>query len=106
MAEGKKGRGRPTKFDESILTQAEDLCRIGALDEDLADFFRVKGVPTWEVATQLGHRFEGYGMTERYTSASPDYLAQACAALDLLLTQILQGEALARADSVPERKIA
>lgn len=77
-----------------------------SLRHTVAWWLRLQGVPAWEVATQLGHKFEGYSMTERYTADSPDYLEKACAALDLLLRQILQGESLARAGGVPERKIA
>ena len=47
----------------------------------MARNLRIKGVPAWEVAEQLGHRTE-YQVTELYTSHSPDYLNQAVKAID------------------------
>lgn len=38
---GKKGRGRPPKYNSSMGKQAEKLCSLGATDADLADFFEV-----------------------------------------------------------------
>ena len=32
-------QGRPTKFKEEFIEQAEKLCKLGATDVDLADFF-------------------------------------------------------------------
>lgn len=34
-------QGRPTKFKEEFIEQAEKLCKLGATDVDLADFFKV-----------------------------------------------------------------
>lgn len=36
-----RGRGRPTKYDPAFAKQAAKLCRMGATDADLADFFEV-----------------------------------------------------------------
>ena len=33
--------GRPTKFQESFIAQAEKLCELGATDQQMADFFEV-----------------------------------------------------------------
>lgn len=33
--------GRPTKFEQAYVAQAEKLCRLGATDVQLADFFEV-----------------------------------------------------------------
>jgi hypothetical protein len=33
--------GRPSKFDEAMCVQAEKLCKLGATDKELADFFEV-----------------------------------------------------------------
>lgn len=33
--------GRPTKFKEEYCDQVEKLCKLGAIDEELADFFQV-----------------------------------------------------------------
>lgn len=33
--------GRPTKFKKAFIAQAEKLCRLGATDEEVADFFGV-----------------------------------------------------------------
>lgn len=48
----------------------------------MARYMRIKGVPAWEVAEQLGHRSTGYQITEIYTSHSPDYLLKAEKAID------------------------
>lgn len=34
-------RGRPSKYDPAYDEQAEKLCRLGATDVDIADFFKV-----------------------------------------------------------------
>lgn len=34
-------RGRPTKYDESYPDQAERLCKIGACDTQLAEYFKI-----------------------------------------------------------------
>jgi hypothetical protein len=42
--------GRPSKFDESKCLQAEKLCKLGATDKELADFFEVseQTLNTWK----------------------------------------------------------
>ena len=74
--------GRPSKFDEAMCVQAEKLCKLGATDKELADFFEVseqtlnawkkehvkflealkrgKAVADAEVASKLFHRATGY----------------------------------------------
>ena len=37
----KRGRGRPSPYKPEYAKQAEKLCRLGATDEELADFFGV-----------------------------------------------------------------
>lgn len=73
---------RPTKYKAEYATQAEKLCKLGATDEELADFFEValSTVNKWkldhaefseslkkgktladaEVASKLFHRATGY----------------------------------------------
>lgn len=73
---------RPSKFNEAMCVQAEKLCKLGATDKELADFFEVdeKTLNTWkgqhpeflqslkkgkavadaEVASKLFHRATGY----------------------------------------------
>lgn len=73
---------RPSKFDSSMCVQAEKLCKLGATDKELADFFEVseqtlntwkqahpefleslkkgKAVADAEVASKLFHRATGY----------------------------------------------
>jgi hypothetical protein len=34
--------GRPTKFKPEFVTQAEKLCKLGATDQEVADFFEVE----------------------------------------------------------------
>jgi hypothetical protein len=36
-----KDSGRPSKFDPAFTEQVEKLCRLGAADAELADFFQV-----------------------------------------------------------------
>lgn len=43
----KKGRGRPAKYKPEFAKQAEKLCRLGATDADLADFFGVQTSTIW-----------------------------------------------------------
>lgn len=75
-------RGRPSKFDAVMCVQVEKLCKLGAKDEEIADFFGVseQTLNTWkkahpeflesikrgkviadaEVASKLFHRATGY----------------------------------------------
>lgn len=39
--------GRPTDYRPEYATQAEKLCRLGATDVDLADFFEVNTTTIW-----------------------------------------------------------
>ncbi|QIM51613.1 terminase [Hydrogenophaga crocea] len=34
--------GRPSKFEEAFIAQAEKLCKLGATDMEIADFFEVE----------------------------------------------------------------
>lgn len=40
-------RGRPTEYKAEYAEQAQKLCRLGATDEELADFFDVERVTIW-----------------------------------------------------------
>lgn len=42
-------RGRPTKYKPEFAAQAEKLCKLGATDAELADFFEVdvRTIPRW-----------------------------------------------------------
>lgn len=48
--------GRPTAFKPEYIEQAEKLCRLGATDEELADFFNVNRATIWRWA-QKNDRF-------------------------------------------------
>ena len=57
MAGRKKGEGvqlagRPTKYNEAYNAQAEKLCKLGATDKELADFFEVaeSTINEWKLA--------------------------------------------------------
>lgn len=39
--------GRPSKYTQEFAIQAERLCKLGATDKDLADFFEVTTVTIW-----------------------------------------------------------
>lgn len=74
--------GRPTKFKEEYIEQVEKLCKLGATDKEIADFFDVdeRTINNWkeeipeffqsikkgkifadaEVANKLFHRATGY----------------------------------------------
>lgn len=43
--------GRPTKFKDEFIAQAEKLCKLGATDIEIADFF--------EVSVRTLHRWKG-----------------------------------------------
>lgn len=45
-------RGRPTSYDPEFAKQAEKLCKLGATDADLADFFgvHIRTVANWKAA--------------------------------------------------------
>ena len=45
-------RGRPSKYDAGFCTMVEKLCRLGATDEELADFFGIDEATLnrWKVA--------------------------------------------------------
>lgn len=42
--------GRPSSFKPEYVEQAEKLCRLGATDEELADFFNVNRITIWRWA--------------------------------------------------------
>ena len=44
--------GRPTKYREEFVQQAEKLCKLGATDIELADFFEVSIPTLWRWANQ------------------------------------------------------
>ncbi len=48
----KKKTGRPTKYKPEYPTQAAKLCKLGATDKDLADFFEVdeRTINDWKEA--------------------------------------------------------
>jgi len=82
--------GRPSKFDAIKCEQAEKLCKLGATDKELADFFSVaeatinewkrnfpefsasltrgKAIADAEVASKLYHRAIGYEHPEVHVS--------------------------------------
>lgn len=86
--------GRPSKYQPEFAEQALKLCRLGAKDTELADFFHVseqtinawkdaypkfleslkegKGLADAEVADKLFKRATGYEHTAVKISASPD----------------------------------
>lgn len=86
--------GRPSKYQPQFAEQALKLCRLGAKDTELADFFHVseqtinawkdaypefleslkegKGLADAEVADKLFKRATGYEHTAVKISASPD----------------------------------
>src|SRR6185295_14648861 len=41
-AAGKHPGGRPSKFTQEMSEQVEKLCRLGATDKELADFFHIQ----------------------------------------------------------------
>lgn len=57
-----------------------------SLRHTAARWMRMNGVSEWDTQTQLGHRRPG--VTERYTAYDPEYLKDACTALDKLVRQV------------------
>ncbi len=45
--------GRPTKYKEEYAFQAEKLCRLGATDKEMADFFNIESWLSREAETTL-----------------------------------------------------
>jgi hypothetical protein len=45
-------RGRPTKYRPEYAKQAQKLCRLGATNQDLADFFEVSIPTIWHWANE------------------------------------------------------
>jgi integrase len=88
-------RGRTLGRLVSIWEKARERAKLNgrvnaySLRHSVASYLRLKGVPPWEVSAQLGHRLNGYSMTERYTHLDPTYLQKSCEALDGLLSAIL-----------------
>jgi integrase len=74
MVERSKLKGRVTPY---------------SLRHTAARWMRMKGVPMEQVAGQLGHAMPRFAMSERYAPHAPDYLKEAAAALDELLTLVL-----------------
>lgn len=57
-----------------------------SLRHTVASYLRAEGVDVWQVASLLGHRREGFSITEKYTAFDPAYQWEAAAALDRLLS--------------------
>ena len=90
--EGTKEKGRPTKFKEEYLIQVEKLCKLGATDKEICDFFEIaestlnlwklemddfsesikrgKVLADAEVADRLYKRATGYEHTETKLAVS------------------------------------
>jgi integrase len=61
-------------------------CSTYSFRHTAARWMRMKGVPPWQVAAQLGHSMgQQYAITERYAAYSPDYLCEAVKALSELV---------------------
>ena len=54
----------------------------------MARWLRMKGVPAWEVASQLGHKTPEYSTTEIYAPYDPAHLSHAVEAIDDFLGQV------------------
>ena len=54
----------------------------------MARWLRMRGVPAWEVAAQLGHKAPDYSTTEIYAPFDPAYLAKSVAAIDAFLSEV------------------
>ena len=88
-------RGRPLARLVSVWPKVKDRAKLPgrvnaySLRHTVASYLRGQRVPPWEVSAQLGHRLEGYSMTERYTHLDPTYLAKSAKALDKMLRAVL-----------------
>ena len=49
----KSNVGRPSEFRDEFVEQADKLCRLGATDADLANFFNVSTVTIWRWAVKF-----------------------------------------------------
>lgn len=52
MNDGEEKRGRPSAFRPEFCAQADELCKLGAIDKDLAEFFEVdeRTINRWKEA--------------------------------------------------------
>lgn len=97
-------RGREFKRLVSVWDKAKTRAglkgRVNAysLRHSAASHLRAEGVPPWEVSAQLGHKLEGYSMTERYTHLDPSYLKASSEALGRLLRFVLTPALQERSD--------
>jgi len=84
-------RGMPVDRGQNVMRMARKRAKLDksvnlySFRHTCARWMRAQGVDAWQLAAQLGHRREGYDITELYAAYDPAYLKDACAALSLLL---------------------
>jgi integrase len=90
-----KGNGQPIRRWETAWRNARKKAGLGrkvnpySIRHSVARWLRASGVPKWEIEGQLGHR--ALSTTDIYAPHAPEYLAQACAAIEKLMQEVLAG---------------
>ena len=67
MGKDKHPGGRPTKYKAEYCTQAEKLCKLGAIDLDLADFFDVSEATIYNWKNEHPEFLEALGENKTYS---------------------------------------
>jgi integrase len=84
---------RPIRRWETAWRNARKTAGLGktanpySLRHTVARWLRASGVPKWSIEAQLGHR--ALSTTDIYAPHAPDYLADACAAIEKLMVEVL-----------------
>ncbi len=87
--------GRPMRDLKSSWRTTRAACGFGqdvnpySIRHTMARHLRAKGVSSWEVAAQLGHKQPGLSTTEIYAPFDPTYLATSVAVIDNYLKDLL-----------------
>lgn len=87
-----KGNGDPIRRWETAWRNARAEAKLGkkvnpySIRHSVARWLRASGVVKWNIEGQLGHR--ALSTTDIYAPHSPDYLADACAAIEKLMQEV------------------
>lgn len=84
-------RGKPIKrmdtaWDKTLVASGVSNVTLYSPRTTVARWLSIEGVPLHQIAEQLGHKMKGYDVTYRYVGHQPNYLTEACASLDRLLS--------------------
>lgn len=98
-------RGEVTTKNERLMRAArkraglDKAVNLYSLRSTCSQWLIMQGVSLHETAFQLGHKVAGYDVTYRYVKHSPDYLVNACAALEKLCQLVVCDTVARQADA-------